>query len=317
MRVGWVMTSAAPAIGSSNSLRALLFMAGGVFGFSVLDAVTKLLTEGYGTWQIMVLSRICPILTAIFLAHRSSDTGIPFKTSFTRTHLGRAILVVATTWTFYECLRYLQLADAIAIAFAAPLFMTSLSGPLLREKVGPRRWAAVLIGFVGVMVALQPGKSGISWGAFLALSAAATYALGQLWLRPLSGKEKGHNILFYSSVFSGLVGLVPAILEWKNPSLTDWLLFLLQGSCSAGAQLCMIRAFKIGEASLLAPLEYTALLWATIFGFAFWGQLPAVQVLGGAGIIIASSLYIAHREVQQGRRRPADVTVPEQVVETE
>ncbi|HVJ34849.1 MAG TPA: DMT family transporter [Terriglobia bacterium] len=309
------MISAVPAAGSSNALKALLFMGGGVFGFSVLDAVTKLLTEGYGTWQIMVLSRICPVLTAVFLAQRSSAGGMPFRTGFALTHAGRAVLVVATTWCFYECLRYLQLADAIAIAFAAPLFMTSLSGPLLGEKVGARRWSAVLIGFVGVMVALQPGKSGISWGAFLALAAAATYALGQLWLRPLSGKEQGHNILFYSSVFSGLVGLVPTILEWKTPSLGDWLLFLIQGSCSAGAQLCMIRAFKIGEASLLAPLEYTALLWATIFGFAFWGQLPSIQVLGGAGIIIASSLYIAHREVQQGRKRPADVTVPEQVIE--
>lgn len=308
------MPSTAPGAGGSNNLRALLFMAGGVFGFSVLDAVTKLLTEGYGTWQIMILSRICPILTAIYMMRRSGEGGIPFKTKFTKTHILRSLLVVVTTWSFYECLRYLQLADAIAIAFAAPLFMTSLSGPLLGEKVGPRRWMAVLIGFVGVMVALQPGKSGISWGAFLALSAAATYALGQLWLRPLSGKELGHNILFYSSVFSGLVGIIPAILEWKSPSFHDWLLFLLQGSCSAIAQLCMIRAFKIGEASLLAPLEYTALLWATIFGFAFWGQLPSVEVLGGAGIIIASSLYIAHREVQLGRR-PADVTVPESVAE--
>ncbi|HEX9448494.1 MAG TPA: DMT family transporter [Dongiaceae bacterium] len=308
-----MLTSMQTATASSN-LKAMLFMAGGVFGFSILDAVTKLLTENYGTWQIMVLSRICPILLAIVLMHRSGDQGLPFKTGFARTHAIRALLVVATTWTFYECLRYLQLADAIAIAFAAPLFMTSLSGPLLGEKVGPRRWAAVLVGFVGVIVAVRPGQGGISWGAVLALSAAATYALGQLWLRPLTGKEKGHNILFYSAVFSGLVGLIPAILEWKNPSFGDWLLFLLQGSCSAIAQLCMIRAFKVGEASLLAPLEYTALLWATILGFAFWGQWPTIQVLGGAGIIIGSSLYIAHRELQQGKRRPADVTVPEQLL---
>jgi drug/metabolite transporter (DMT)-like permease len=308
------MSSAAPTAGASNNLRALLFMAGGVFGFSILDAVTKLLTEGYGTWQIMILSRICPIITAIYMMRRSGDEGIPFKTPFTRTHAARSLLVVATTWAFYECLRYLQLADAIAIAFAAPLFMTSLSGPLLGEKVGPRRWAAVLVGFVGVMAALQPGKSGISWGALLALCAAACYALGQLWLRRLSGKERGYNILFYSSFYSGLVGIVPAILEWKSPSFHDWLLFLLQGSCSAIAQLCMIRAFKIGEASLLAPLEYTALLWATILGFAFWGQLPSIEVLGGAGIIIASSLYIAHREMQLGRRRRAEVSLPEQIV---
>jgi drug/metabolite transporter (DMT)-like permease len=292
-------------------------MAGGVFGFSILDAVTKLLTESYGTWQIMVLSRIFPILLATVMMQRSGEKGLPFKTKFARTHAGRALLVVATTWTFYECLRYLQLADAIAIAFAAPLFMTSLSGPLLGEKVGWRRWSAVLVGFAGVLVAVRPGQGGISFGAVLALSAAATYALGQLWLRPLTGKEKGHNILFYSALFSGLVGLIPAILEWKTPSFGDWLLFALQGSCSAIAQVCMIRAFKVGEASLLAPLEYTALLWATIFGFAFWGQWPTIQVLGGAAIIIGSSLYIAHRELQQGKHRPGDVTVPEQVLDAD
>src|ERR1700759_1804294 len=182
------MPSTAASASGANNLKALLFMAGGVFGFSTLDAVTKQLTQGYGTWQIMLLSRICPLLLSIYLLKRSGDTGIPFSTKFAKAHTARAELAICTTWCFYECLRYLQLADAVAIGFAAPLFMTSLSGPLLGEKVGPRRWMAVLIGFVGVMVALQPGKSGISWGACLALSAAATYALGQLWLRPLSGK---------------------------------------------------------------------------------------------------------------------------------
>lgn len=289
-------------------------MAGGVAGFAALDAVTKLLTEGYGTWQIMVLSRICPIFTAIYMMQRSGDGDAPFKTRFIWTHIGRALLVVAMTWSFYESLRSLQLADVVAISFAAPLFMTSLSGPLLGEKVGTRRWLAVFIGFMGVMIALQPGKSGISWGAFLALCSAAIYALSQVWLRPFSGKERGYNILFYSSLFSGLAGVVPALLEWRSPSVGDWVLFMIQGSCSAIGQLCMIRAFKIGEASLLAPLEFTALLWATIFGFLFWSQLPSIQVLCGAGIIIASSLYIAHREVRQGRHRPADVTVPEEVM---
>ncbi|MET1027441.1 MAG: DMT family transporter [Dongiaceae bacterium] len=306
------MITTATVPGATNNVKALFFMAGGVFGFSVLDALTKLLTENYGTWQIMTLSRICPLIAAVLVMHRSTGRYFAFKSNFLRTHLLRSVLTIATTWTFYECLRYLQLADAIAIAFAAPLFMTSLSGPLLGEKVGPRRWAAVLIGFVGVMIALRPGQGGISWGAILALSAALTYALGQLWLRPLSGKEHGHNIIFYSTLFSGLAGLVPAYMEWKSPSFGDWILFLLQGSCSAFAQLCMIRAFKIGEASMLAPLEYTALLWATIFGYTFWGQLPTIQVIGGAAIIIGSSLYIAHREARLGRHRPA--TLPEEIV---
>jgi drug/metabolite transporter (DMT)-like permease len=262
-----------------------------------------------------LLSRICPLIAAVLVMHRSTGRYFAFRTAFAKTHAMRAVLVVTTTWTFYECLRYLHLADAIAIAFAAPLFMTSLSGPLLGERVGPRRWGAVIIGFVGVLIALRPGQHGISWGALLALIAALTYALGQLWLRPLSSKEHSHNIIFYATLFSGLATVVPAFLEWKTPSLTDWLLFLVQGSCGALGQLSMIRAFKVGEASMLAPLEYTALLWATILGYALWGHLPTIQVVVGAVIIIGSSLYIAHREARQGgKRRPADCTVPEQVV---
>ena len=298
---------------TGSTLQALIYMATGVFFFSVLDAVTKFLGEGYGTWQLVLLSRICPLIAACVIMYRTTGRCFGFRTTFLTTHLMRSVLVVATTWTFYECLRYLQLADAIAIAFAAPLFMTSLSGPLLHERVGPRRWAAVAIGFIGVIIALRPGQHGVTWGAILALIAAITYALGQLWLRPLSGKEQNYNIIFYATLFSGLAAVIPAILEWKSPSARDWLLFLIQGSCSTIGQLCMIRAFKIGEASLLAPLEYTALFWATILGYIFWGDLPTIQVLVGAAVIIASSLYIAHREAQQGKR-PADCTVPEQVV---
>jgi drug/metabolite transporter (DMT)-like permease len=276
---------------------AMAFMAFGVFWFSVLDAVTKQLTEGYGTWQISATSRIITItvmLVMILYQHRD-----PFvlRTSFVRTHLMRSVLVVATTWTFFECLRYLELADAIAIAFAAPLFITAMSGPILGETVGWRRWTAVIVGFVGVVVALEPGRHGVSWGALLALIAAITYAIGQLWLRPLAGREQGHNIVFYGTLFSGLIVLGPAIDEWKWPvNAFDWMLFLVQGSCSTLGQICMVRAFRVGEASLLAPLEYTALVWAGLFGYLFWGDLPTLQVLIGAVIIIGASLYIARRE---------------------
>jgi len=277
--------------------RAMAFMAFGVFWFSVLDAVTKKLTEGYGTWQISATSRfitICVMLVMILHRHRSL---LVLRTSFIKSHMVRSLLIVATTWTFFECLRYLELADAIAIAFAAPLFITAMSGPLLGEHVGWRRWTAVVIGFVGVVVALEPGRHGVSWGAVLALIAAITYAAGQLWLRPLAGREQGHNIIFYGTLFSGLIVLGPAIHEWKWPTQPlDWCLFLVQGSCSTLGQISMVRAFRVGEASLLAPFEYTALIWAGLFGYLFWGEVPTLQVLGGAVIIIGASLYIAHRE---------------------
>src|ERR1700754_2964343 len=110
---------------TGSTLQALIYMAAGVFFFSVLDAVTKFLGEGYGTWQLVLLSRICPLIASCFIMYRATGRYFGFRTKFFKTHLMRAVLVVATTWTFYECLRYLQLADAIAIAFAAPLFMTS------------------------------------------------------------------------------------------------------------------------------------------------------------------------------------------------
>ena len=277
--------------------RAMFLMALGVFWFSVLDAVTKKLTEGYGTWQISATSRMITltvVLTMILYQHRSA---FALRTTFLVTHMVRSLFVVATTWTFFECLRYLELADAIAIAFAAPLFITAMSGPILGEEVGWRRWSAVIIGFVGVVVALEPGRHGVSWGALLALIAAITYAIGQLWLRPLAGREQGHNIIFYGTLFSLLIVLGPAIHEWKWPvNAFDWGLFLIQGSCSALGQMCMVRAFRVGEASLLAPFEYTALVWAILLGYLVWGDLPTLQVLAGAVIIIAASLYIAHRE---------------------
>lgn len=284
--------------------RAMAFMAVGVFWFSVLDAVTKKLTDGYGTWQISATSRIitiCIMLVMILQQHRSL---LPLRSTFIKTHMVRSLLIVATTWTFFECLRFLELADAIAIAFAAPLFITAMSGPILGEKVGWRRWSAVVVGFVGVVVALEPGRHGITWGALLALIAAITYAMGQLWLRPLAGREQSHNIVFYGTLFSGLIVLGPAIHEWKMPvNAFDWTLFLVQGSCSTLGQIFMVRAFRVAEASLLAPFEYTALIWAGLFGYLIWGDIPTLQVLIGAFIIISASLYIAHREaVRRGAK---------------
>ncbi|WP_303981986.1 DMT family transporter [Dongia mobilis] len=284
---------------SKALIHAMIYMVLGVFCFSILDAVTKKLTEDYGTWQIIMLSRVVTITAMVISVGYQHRSVFAFRTGFLRTHMMRSVLVIATTWTFFECLRYIELADAIAIAFAAPLFITAMSGPILGEKVGWRRWSAVIIGFVGVVIAVEPGRHGIGVGAILALCAALTYAMGQIWLRPLVGREKGHNIIFYGTLFSWLASMWPALLEWQWPTPMGWLLFLIQGLCSTVAQIFMIRAFRVGEASLLAPLEYTALVWAGLFGYIFWDELPTIQVIGGAVLIIAASLYIAHREAMK------------------
>lgn len=285
----------------------------GVFGFSIVDAATKWLAGDFGTWQIVALTRLPPLFFAMILTARATGSPFHLHTRHIKTHILRGFFVLGTTYTFYAALRYLPLADCVAIAFAAPLFITALSGPMLGERVGWRRWSAVVIGFVGVLIALRPDTTGISIGAILALSAAVTYAFVLITLRTISGKESPHNILFYSSAFSMLVAIPFAVLEWQSPSLGDWGLILLQGTASTLAQLAMIRAFRLGEASLLAPIEYTGLVWATSFGFIFWQEFPTNQVIGGAALIIAASFYIAQREARlhRNQQKRDSQTVPE------
>jgi drug/metabolite transporter (DMT)-like permease len=322
------MTYVPPAARGGSTVRAFVYYFIGVFSFSVVDAATKLLRGDadtvtrwlpgnfdLGTWQIILLTRIPPICVALFLTAQA--TGSPFRlaTKFWKTHLLRGLLVLATTFTFYAGLKYLPLADCIVIAFAAPIFVTALSGPLLGEKVGWRRWSAVAVGFAGVIVAVRPGAS-VGIGTFLIMASAVAYALTLLTLRPLSGKEHMHNILFYSTAFGLVVAIVPAILEWKPIGPVAAALIVVQGLASTCGQLTMIKAFRLGEASMLAPLEFTALIWAAACGLAFWDQFPTLEVLAGATLIIGANFYIAHREARLARNRelprvPEHASVPE------
>ena len=317
------MTTVIPAARGGSTVRAFIYYFLSVFSFSVVDAATKLLRGepdtvtrwisgdfDLGTWQVILLTRVPPLCVALLLTAQA--TGSPFRlaTRFWKMHLLRGVLVLATTFTFYAGLRYLPLADCIVIAFAAPIFVTALSGPLLGEKVGWRRWSAVAVGFAGVIVAVRPDGS-IGIGTFLILCAAVSYALTLITLRPLSGKESTHNIIFYSTAFGFVVAIVPAILEWKPIGLEAAIIILVQGLASACGQLAMIKAFRIGEASMLAPLEFTALIWAAACGLAFWNEFPTLEVLAGAALIIGANVYIAHRETRLAQRNRELPPVPE------
>ena len=298
-----------PPATRSAPVQAFVYYTLGVLSFAVVDAATRLLRVDYdlGTWQITFLTRIVPLVVALTVTAQA--TGNPFRvqTKFFKMHMLRGVLVLVTTVTFFAALKYLPLTDCIVIAFAAPIFVTALSGPMLKEKVGWRRWSAVVVGFAGVAVAIDPtgtweGQTGLGIG--LVLLSALAYALTLLTLRKLSGKEHTHNLLFYSTAFSVVVAAVPGILEWQPISWQAAGVMLIQGAASASGQIAMIRAFRFGEASMLAPIEFTALIWATLFGFWFWSDLPTVYVLVGAALIIGANLYIAHREARLARANP-------------
>ncbi|HKP25265.1 MAG TPA: DMT family transporter [Dongiaceae bacterium] len=290
------MTSPAIVNTPIKPLLAFVLMGTAVLCFSLVDATAKWLTQGYDPWQIAFLSRIVPIVVALIVAYRETGNPFNFYTKFPKVQILRAALTIPMIWCFFTGLKLMSLAEAITIAFTAPLFITMLSRPLLGEKIGPRRWGAVMIGFVGILVALRPGVGGIETGPILVIISAFAYALSMCLLRRFAGQEPTHNILFYSAIGAFLVGGFNSVSIWTQPDATDWGLLLLVGVWGVFGSYAVIRAYRLGEASMLAPLEYTALIWSMLFDLWLFHLTPIPAVLFGAAIVIASNVYIAHRE---------------------
>jgi drug/metabolite transporter (DMT)-like permease len=278
-------------------LLGLAYMAVAVFAFAAMDAAAKWLTSGFSVIEIAVLSRlISPFLALAVAQHQGGLRTL--KTQHFGWHLFRAAANGVTLLTFFGALIFLPLADTVAITFVSPLMMCALAVPMLKEHVGPRRWIAIVIGFMGVLVITQPSGAGFGWGAVLALSAAFGDALGINITRRMSATESSHSMLFWSSVIL-IVGFgVVLPFYWTTPTGHDWLAIAVLSLSGSLAQFCLAQAFRYGEVSLLAPLEYGSLIWAVIFGYVFWSELPTLTVVGGVAIIIASSAYVAHREAK-------------------
>ena len=218
------------------------------------------------------------------------------KTENPKAHFLRALLVIIATFLFINGLKYLPLTDAVTIAFAGPLFITALAQPLLKEKIGWRRWSAVLIGFLGILLIVRPGGSVMQWAALLPLAASFTGALRDLLTRHLTGQESSVALLFYTSVGVTGTGLVSLSFTWISVPVFDWLLFGLSGLLIGSAHFLMIETFRYGEATLVAPFQYSGVIWAGILGYLIWGHIPELSTIAGSGIVIIAGLYILNRE---------------------
>jgi drug/metabolite transporter (DMT)-like permease len=248
-----------------------------------------------------MFSRMLSPFFALAVAARQGGIGT-LRTQHIGWQLGRAVCNGLTLMTFFGALVYLPLADTVAITFVSPLVMSLLAVPMLKERVGPRRWAAIIIGFLGVLVITRPSGTGLGVGALLAIGAAFFDALGINVTRRMSVTESSHSMLFWSSVFL-LLGFGAAMpFQWVTPHGWDILAIAILAVVGSGAQFSLAQAFRYGEVSALAPLEYAALIWATLFGYLIWRDLPTLTVVVGVIIIIASSLYVAHREARSGKR---------------
>ena len=271
----------------------------GLFGMSVMDACAKLLGEGYAISQIILFRNGVGAL-AVLLFVLAKDGGVQRL----RAHrIGlltlRTIFGLGAGFLFFTGLRYLPLADAFAIAFTAPLFITALSVPLLGEQVGVRRWGAVIVGFIGVLIVIQPGTSSFRIEALLPLGAALCYALTMLVSRRLTWELSTSAILFWPSLGAALAALILMPSEWQTPSPTDLGVFLFMGLIGTLGMSLIVQGYRFAPASVIAPFDYSAMIWAVLLGWIIWSDLPGPEVWLGASVLIGSGLYILHRETRR------------------
>ena len=218
------------------------------------------------------------------------------KTDRIVVQLMRPAFLAASITSLFLGLTYLPIAEATTIGFTAPLFITALSGPILGEKVGVHRWLAVFIGLIGVLVIVRPGGGLWYWASLMPFVGAIFFAIFQIITRLLSNTERTNTTLFYTGLGGFFWTSIMVPFVWTTPSLLHWVVFLLTGAMGATAHLCMISAFNRSEASLLAPFNYTKLLWVSVLGFLIFGDVPSLNMWIGATIIVAAGFYIIYRE---------------------
>ncbi len=290
-----LMTSAP---GSSAPLRGILLMLSGGAFLTANDAVLKWLTAGYPVGQLMFVRGLfvfIPILVFVYFFGGFQS----LKVKNPKVHAFRGLLVIAGTFQFVTGLKYLPIADCIAIAFAGPLFVTALAPAMIGEKVGWRRWSAVLAGFAGVLIILRPGTEAMHAAALLPLGAAFTGSLRDLLTRAMASRETSNAMLATTTLAVTLAGLATyPFTEWAPVKTEDMGLMLLSGCLLGGAHWLIIESFRFGEAALLSPFKYTNLIFAVALGYVIWGDLPDQWTWVGTAVVIVSGLYILHREAR-------------------
>jgi drug/metabolite transporter (DMT)-like permease len=280
----------------AHRLRAVAMMLLAVVTFAMMDAGLKLLSAHYPPFQVAALRGMASLPLVLAWALATTGPGPLLRVRWSL-HLLRGVLGVTMMASFVSALRTLPLSTAYSIFFVAPLLITALSGPLLGERVGPRRWTAIVIGLVGVVVLLRPSGDGmLSLAALSVLLSALMYAASAMTVRVLARSDSTQAMVVWLMAMMAVGAGVLALPHWIDLRPQDAWLIAGVGIAGAAGQYTITEAFRIGEASLLAPLEYTALVWGVLLDLTLWGVVPDGVTWLGAAIIVASGLYLLRRE---------------------
>jgi len=266
----------------------------GCFMFSLNDTMGKWLVATYSVGQLLLIRSVAALILLapfIYRAGRSAFTEAPRP----RVQILRAVLSSLEVALFYWAVVYLPLADVVTFYLAGPIFVTALSPLLLGEKIGWKRWSAVIVGFIGVLIAMRPSSASFSLPALIALGGSVLFALLMMATRSVRGTS-GTVLVTTQTIGALALGIVSAPFNWVTPSPRDFLLLSLLGVVAMLAHVLVNRSLKLAPASLVVPYQYTLILWAMVLGYFAFGDVPGLLLIAGAGIIVAAGIFIFLRE---------------------
>jgi len=263
--------------------------------FATMDAMVKWLGDAYGPFQMMVF-RSTLALVPLYLFYRSAGGLRLVRSNRPLLQVARIATGFGSLLGFFYVLPRMPLVDAYAISFAAPLFMVGLAVPVLNEAVGWRRWCAVVVGFVGVLIMLEPWTIGVHWLSLLLLLGTFCYSLSTVLTRLISRYDHDAATIFWFCLAAAITSLIGAIPGWKWPSLADWFWLGSLGLIGGVGQILVTRALRLAPASVLAPFDYSSIVFAVLYGYLWFREDPSPAVWYGLPLVIGSGFYILHRE---------------------
>jgi len=291
------MITASAAAGRAV-LRGILCVLIATACFAIMDSLVKWVAPRIPVMQIVFFRSLFAFVPITLLIIRNGGIAT-LRTNRLGGHARRSLCGVVSLAGFIYAFGHMPLADVVGIGFSAPLFITALSVPLLGERVGVRRWSAVLVGFVGVLIMVRPGSGVFDPAAAVALGATVLYALAMIFIRSLGRSESTGAIAFYYTLLCSVIGAAFLPFQWITPEPLDAVLLVVIGLIGGCGQLLITSAFRNAPAAVIAPFDYVSMLYVSLIGYAVWGDVPDHALLIGAVIVIASGLYILHRETRR------------------
>lgn len=295
--------------GRNSTLAGIGLMVFGLFIFGVNDVMGKWLVATYSVGQIILIRSIAALaILAPFILREGVGSFLSMPRP--RVQIGRAMCGIADVALFYWAVAYMPLADVMTFYLAGPIYVTVVSALFLGERVGPARWLAVLVGFGGVLIALGPSIANLSWPSLIALAGSLSFSGLMVMTRLARGT--GDLQLVTTQIVGGLLfGIVAAPFSWVAPDMSGLVMLCMLGIVSMIAFLCVNRALKLAPASVVVPYQYTLIVWAVVFGYLFFNEIPQATTLVGAATIVGAGVFLFLHEQAQ-KRRPAPVTDPDE-----